>query len=119
MCPVAPITTTRCTRGAYGRTPSALLGAGGLCSRRATVTCVDRDGVMRWVAEYERAWRSGDIVAVTRLFTEDARYRPSPYEEPEVGHAGIQAFWRDDEGTPFTVRAEPVAVEGSAAVVRR
>jgi ketosteroid isomerase-like protein len=79
---------------------------------------VNRDDVMRWVTGYERAWRDGDREAVVRLFTEDARYRPSPYEEPEVGHAAIQAFWLEDEGTTFTVTAEPVAVEGRDAVVR-
>jgi hypothetical protein len=79
---------------------------------------VDRDEVMRWVAAYERAWRDGDRAAVTRLFTEDAHYRPSPYEEPEVGHAAIQAFWLEDEGVTFTVSAEPVAVEDRTAVVR-
>ena len=73
---------------------------------------------MRWVAGYERAWRSGDLGAVAELFTEDAHYRASPYEEPEVGHAAIRAFWLDDEGETFTVEAEPVAVEGRDAVVR-
>ncbi len=73
---------------------------------------------MTWVAEYERAWRDGDVFGVPRLFTDDARYRTSPYAEPKVGHADIQAFWRDDEGRTFTVAAEPVAVEGSDAVVR-
>jgi ketosteroid isomerase-like protein len=58
---------------------------------------VDRDKVMRWVAGYERAWRDGDLDAVAELFTEDAaRYRPSPYEEAEVGHAAIRAFWRSN-----------------------
>ncbi len=79
---------------------------------------VDRDSVMQWVAEYERAWRDADVSGVTRLFTGDARYRTSPFEEPHVGHAEIQAFWRDDEGETFTVTAEPVAVEGRDAVVR-
>ncbi len=74
--------------------------------------------MMQWVAEYERAWRSGDLPGVTRLFTEDASYRTSPYEEPRIGHAAIQAFWRDDEGRAFSVSAEPVAVEGPDAVVR-
>ena len=78
---------------------------------------VDRGDVMRWVAGYERAWRDGDLVAVTRLFTEDARYRASPYEEPEVGHAAIQAS-AADEGKAFAMTAEPVAVEGRDAVVR-
>jgi ketosteroid isomerase-like protein len=76
------------------------------------------DEVMRWVAEYERAWRDGDLAAVERLFTEDARYRPSPYDESEIGHDAIKAFWLDDEGQTFTVDAEPVAVEGLNAVVR-
>ena len=79
---------------------------------------MDRDEVMRWVAGYERAWRDGDLDAVAELFTEDARYRPSPYDVAEVGHAAIRAFWLDDEGQTFTVRAQPVAVEGREAVVR-
>jgi uncharacterized protein (TIGR02246 family) len=79
---------------------------------------MDRDSVMQWVAEYERAWRSADAEAVTRLFTEDAHYLLSPYAEPSIGHAGIQAFWRDDDGRTFTVAAESIAVEGRDAVVR-
>ena len=79
---------------------------------------VVRDEVMQWVAGYERAWRTGDLDAIAELFTEDAHYRPSPYEQAEVGHAAIRALWLDDEGQTFTVRAEPVAVEGFDAVVR-
>jgi ketosteroid isomerase-like protein len=77
-----------------------------------------RDDVMRWVAGYERAWREGDVEAVAGLFTEDARYRRSPYEPAAVGPAAIGAFWREDEGEKFAVEAEPVAVEGRHAVVR-
>jgi ketosteroid isomerase-like protein len=73
---------------------------------------------MRWVAEYERAWRSGDVSGVTGLFTEDVRYRTSPYAEPKVGRAEVRAFWLDDEGRTFSVTAEPIAVEGRDAVVR-
>jgi ketosteroid isomerase-like protein len=83
-----------------------------------TLRGVDRDDVMRWVAGYERAWREGDLAGVEALFTEDARYRPSPYEESEVGHDAIKAFWLADEGRSFTFSAEPVAVEGDRAVVR-
>jgi SnoaL-like domain len=79
---------------------------------------MDRDEVMRWVAGYERAWRGGDTDAVAELFAEGARYRRSPYEEAEVGHAAIRGLWLEDEGETFTVRAEPVAVEGRDAVVR-
>ncbi|GAA1729109.1 hypothetical protein GCM10009809_25820 [Isoptericola hypogeus] len=77
-----------------------------------------RDEVMAWVARYERAWRQNDVGAVAELFTELARYAPSPYDEPEVGHAAIEAFWPEEGGTRFTMSADPVAVEGRSAVVR-
>ncbi len=79
---------------------------------------MDRDEVMSWVAGYERAWRGGDLDAVERLFTDDAKYRPSPYEDSEIGHEAIKAFWLDDEDEVFTMTAEPLAVEGRVAVVR-
>ena len=85
-----------------------------LCETR-TMTRAD---VMRWVAGYEQAWRDGDLEAVETLFTEEARYRPSPYDESEIGQDAIKAFWLDDEGEVFTMEAEPVAVEGRDAVVR-
>jgi ketosteroid isomerase-like protein len=81
------------------------------------VTGVDREGVMRWVAAYERAWRDGDVGAVTDLFTEDVRYLVGPYAEPK-GAEEVRAFWADDVDRRFTVAAEPVAVEGRDAVVR-
>jgi len=79
---------------------------------------MDRDAVMAWVDGYERAWRDGDLRAVERLFTNDARYRASPYEESRDGHEAIKTFWLDDEGQTFTVAANPVAVEEAVAVVR-
>ena len=85
-----------------------------LCETR-TMTRAD---VMRWVAGYEQAWRDGDLEAVETLFTEEARYRLSPYDESESGQDAIKALWLDDEGEVFTMEAEPVAVEGRDAVVR-
>jgi ketosteroid isomerase-like protein len=79
---------------------------------------MDRDDVMRWVQGYEQAWRDGDLEAVGTLFTEEACYRPSPYEEPEVGLAAIREFWLDDESAVFTMTAAPVAVDDRDAVVR-
>jgi ketosteroid isomerase-like protein len=80
---------------------------------------MDRDGVMRWVDAYERAWRALDLAAVEQLFTPDAAYRQSPYEPSLVGLAAIKEFWTEDEdGEVFTMTAAPVAVEGPDAVVR-
>lgn len=73
---------------------------------------------MRWVLEYERAWRDEDVDAVRTLFGEDAAYRQSPYEPSRVGHESIMEFWLDDAGRSFTVDARVVAVEGEVAVVR-
>ena len=66
---------------------------------------------MRWVDGYIDAWRAADPQGVERLFTDDVRYRRSPYEESEVGHDAVKAFWLDDAGETF-------AVEGHSAVVR-
>jgi hypothetical protein len=82
------------------------------------VTALGRDDVMRWVGAYERAWRDGDVEAVEGLFTADARYRGSPYQEAHVGHDGIKAMWIDTDDSVFTVTASPVAVDGRIAVVR-
>ena len=79
---------------------------------------MDRAAVMTWVQDYERAWRDSDANAVTTLFTEDVRYRRSPYTPPLVGHAPLAEFWTEDEGAIFTMSAEPVAVEAATAVVR-
>jgi hypothetical protein len=79
---------------------------------------MDRAAVMTWVGNYERSWRDSDANAVTILFTEDVRYRRSPYTPPLVGHASLAEFWTEDEGAIFTMSAEPVAVERETAVVR-
>ena len=79
---------------------------------------MNRDDVMRWVDGYEDAWRAGDLDAVEQLFSDDASYRPSPYEDSMVGHAAIKDFWLDDDDDVFTMHASPVAVEGRDAVVR-
>ena len=76
------------------------------------------DDVMQWVDRYERAWRDGALDAVDALFTPDAVYSRSPYLAPDVGVDAIKAFWLEDDDEVFTMRAEPVAVDGATAVVR-
>ena len=79
---------------------------------------MDRADVMRWVERYERTWRDEDLDAVGDLFTDDAPYRPSPYEDSLVGLDAIRDMWIDEDGEAFTMTAQPVAVEGDVAVVR-
>ena len=56
-----------------------------------------------------------------QLFTEDASYRMSPYEDSATGLAAIAELWeRERQGPdePFEMRHEIVAVEGDTGVVR-
>lgn len=82
---------------------------------------IDRASVEVWIAAYERAWRTAGLDLLTTLFTEDAAYRMSPYEEPVRGLAEIGALWERERAGPgeeFEMSWELVAVEGDTAVTR-
>jgi hypothetical protein len=82
---------------------------------------VNRDGVGVWVAAYEQAWRMVGVEGLGDLFTEDASYRMSPYEEPALGLAQIGELWeRERRGNDeeFEMTYEIVAVEADTAVIR-
>jgi ketosteroid isomerase-like protein len=81
----------------------------------------DRATVSRWLAGYEAAWRAPGTGRLAEIFTEEARYRPSPYQEPVVGLAAIGRMWdaeRDGPDEVFTLATDIVAVDGATAVVR-
>jgi ketosteroid isomerase-like protein len=81
----------------------------------------DRLTVTRWLAAYEAAWRAPGTEALGRLFTEDATYLQSPYEQPVVGLAAIKAMWESERQGPdevFTLATDILAVDGPTAVVR-
>jgi hypothetical protein len=80
-----------------------------------------RADIDAWVSTYKRAWRTAGTKQLTGLFSERARYRMSPYEEPTEGLEAIAALWeREREGPDevFEVRHEVIAVEGDTGVVR-
>ncbi|HEY5708341.1 MAG TPA: nuclear transport factor 2 family protein [Solirubrobacterales bacterium] len=77
--------------------------------------------IEEWVEGYEWAWRAAGTESLRELFTEDATYRMSPYEEPAAGIVAIAELWeRERKGPdePFEMRHAIVAVEGDTAVVR-
>ncbi len=49
----------------------------------------------RWLDAYGKAWETGDPVAVIELFTPDARYHWTPFEEPKRGREEIAVAWRN------------------------
>lgn len=81
----------------------------------------DRATVSRWITDYEEAWRSAGTDRIAALFSTDATYLHSPYEEPILGLVAIRRMWEDERDgydEVFTLATEILAVEGTIAVVR-
>lgn len=81
----------------------------------------DRATVTRWLAAYEAAWRAPGTEDVANLFTDDASYLKSPYEQPITGLNAIKQMWDEERDSPdevFTLATGILAVDGPAAVVR-
>jgi ketosteroid isomerase-like protein len=81
----------------------------------------DRAMVRRWLAAYEAAWRAPGTAGLAEIFTDDASYRQSPYQEPVAGLDAIRRMWDDEREGPdevFTIATDILAVDGPTAVVR-
>jgi hypothetical protein len=82
---------------------------------------VTRDDLRRWIADYERAWRTAGTEPLGALFAPGASYSPGPYEPAHVGLDQIAALWeaeREGPDEPFAMDAAVVVVEGDTGVVR-
>ncbi len=77
-------------------------------------------GVQRWLDAYVAAWRSYDPGDIRALFTEDAVYRPLPYNEPLRGREAIAEAWIAEADPPgsWTADYRAVAVTGELGVGR-
>ncbi len=81
----------------------------------------DRAMVSRWLADYEAVWRAPGAAGLAGIFTDDATYLHSPYEEPVTGLDAIRRMWEEDRDGPdevFTLATDILAVDGPTAVVR-
>ncbi len=81
----------------------------------------EADRLLGWVATYERAWRSPGTELLGELFTEDAEYLATPYDDPVVGLDPIRTFWDEERDGPdevFTMSAEVVAASGDTGVAK-
>jgi SnoaL-like domain len=80
-----------------------------------------RREVEAWLASYERAWRRLGTDSLRELFTSEATYLQSPYDEPLEGLDAIAEMWeaeREGADEAFTMESAILAVEDDVAVVR-
>jgi len=81
----------------------------------------DRVTIQRWLAGYEAAWRAAGTEGLADLFTRDATYLKSPYEQPVSGLGAIKRMWEEEREGPdevFTLVTDVIAVDGPVTVVR-
>jgi ketosteroid isomerase-like protein len=83
---------------------------------------MNHGSVQAWLDNYIEAWRTYDAAKIGALFSEDAIYRFSPFDErdPVRGRAAIVANWLEEQDAPgsWEARYEPIAVEGNLAVAQ-
>jgi len=82
---------------------------------------MEHNDVLGWVRMYEAAWRTPGTDRLAGVFTEDASYLVSPWEQPVQGLDAIGELWDAERTSPdeaFTMSSEVVAVDGDVAVVR-
>jgi nuclear transport factor 2 (NTF2) superfamily protein len=75
--------------------------------------------VQQWLEGYRTAWEGRDPDAAAALFTEDARYRQQPYEDPYRGRQGVHDYWTTVTATQSDIRLRygtPVVTGNRAAV---
>jgi len=83
---------------------------------------MDRESLQRWLDKYVEAWRTYDPVQIGDLFSEDALYFYSPWDEdnPVRGREAIVSDWlrEPDRSGSWDARYVPIAVEGNIGVAQ-
>jgi ketosteroid isomerase-like protein len=81
---------------------------------------MDRAAFQRWLDRYVEAWRTTDAAQIGELFTADAIYRWSPWDEPVRGRDAIVRAWTEnpDPAGSWQARYEVVAVDGDVGVAQ-
>jgi uncharacterized protein (TIGR02246 family) len=69
---------------------SLIFGAGNAMADESDLTMSE---LSKWLDAYGAAWESRDADAAANIFSEDATYQVTPYEEPHVGQDGVRNYW--------------------------
>lgn len=83
---------------------------------------MNRESLQAWLDKYVEAWRTYEPAQIRDLFSEDALYFYSPWDEqcPLRGREAIVADWlrEPDARGSWEARYEPVAVEANVGVAQ-
>ena len=81
---------------------------------------MDRQSLQGWLDKYTEAWRTYDSAQIGNLFSEDALYFYSPFDDPLRGREAIVTDWLAEPNPPGSWKARyvPVAVEGDVGVAQ-
>jgi ketosteroid isomerase-like protein len=80
---------------------------------------MERTTFESWLDAYKRAWEARDPEDAADLFTADATYQETPFEEPVRGTDGIRDYWSDatryQEGVEFSYEILATTESGGIA----
>ncbi len=80
---------------------------------------MERASFESWLSAYKRAWEARDPEAAADLFTAEASYYETPFEEPVRGRDGILNYWSDatryQEGVEFSYEVLATTETGGIA----
>ena len=83
---------------------------------------MNRESLQVWLDKYVEAWRTYEPAQIGNLFSEDALYLYSPFDEqkPVRGRGAIVSAWLEqpDPVGSWEARYVPVAVEGNVGVAQ-
>jgi hypothetical protein len=81
---------------------------------------MDRKSVQVWLDNYVEAWRMYEPAQIGDLFSEDALYYYSPFDDPVRGREAIVKDWLAEPNAAgsWEARYVPVAVEGDVSVAQ-
>jgi ketosteroid isomerase-like protein len=79
---------------------------------------LNRGDVERWLALYGRAWETMDPDTAVELFTQDATYQETPFDEVMRGRPAIHAYWAEipDYHRDVSFESEVLTVDGDRAL---
>lgn len=52
----------------------------------------------KWLDAYGAVWEAGDAQTAIELFTDDAEYYETPFDDPMIGRDAIQQYWSEGAG---------------------